>query len=140
MKRWIGSAVICVNEQAEVLMVRGEDSDKWSVPTGGIEQDETAEACCIREAKEETGYDIELVQHVFTKKAIIQGYDVTSYYYEGRVTGGDILLCDPDQTIVEVGWKTLSELRKIKHMYPEDRELIESVIQRKLVQLDMDKG
>lgn len=52
MKRWIGTAAICVNEKNEILMVlqgKKEEPKRWSVPCGGQEEGETLEECCIRE-------------------------------------------------------------------------------------------
>ncbi|PEK22795.1 DNA mismatch repair protein MutT [Bacillus pseudomycoides] len=52
MKRWIGTAAICVNEKNEILMVlqgKKEEPKRWSVPSGGQEEGETLEECYIRE-------------------------------------------------------------------------------------------
>ena len=128
MEKWSGSAAICMNEKKEVLMVRGKDSDLWAVPSGGLEIGETPEMCCIREVQEETGYDIEIIHKLFTKETKIKGIHVTTFYFEGKVIGGEILLNDPDGIIVEVGWKSLSEIKKLKHAYPEDLETISSIV------------
>lgn len=92
MECWIGSAAICVNEKTEVLMVRARDSDLWAVPSGGLEIGETPEVCCIREVKEETGYDIEIIRKLFTKETEIKGINVTTFYFEGVVIRGEVLL------------------------------------------------
>lgn len=52
MKRWIGTAAICINDRNEVLMVlqgKQEEEKLWSVPSGGLEEGEMLEECCIRE-------------------------------------------------------------------------------------------
>ncbi|MDN4607244.1 NUDIX hydrolase [Sporosarcina highlanderae] len=46
MKSWSGSAGICINEQKEMLMVRSVGTEKWAVPSGGIEVGESPEECC----------------------------------------------------------------------------------------------
>jgi 8-oxo-dGTP diphosphatase len=130
LESWVGCAAICVNEKMEVLMVRGKDSDLWAIPSGGLEIGETPEICCIREVKEETGYDIKIIQKLFTKKTEIKGTKVKTFYFEGEVTVGEILLNDPDGEVIEVDWKSLSEIKQLKHAYPEDLESIVGLIKR----------
>ena len=48
------------NEKGEVLLQRRGDSNKWGFPGGAIEIDETPQMAAIREAKEETGLDVEV--------------------------------------------------------------------------------
>lgn len=59
MNRWVGAAALCVNSDRQLLMVlqgKPEEEKRWSVPSGGKEEDETLEDYCIREVYEETGY------------------------------------------------------------------------------------
>ncbi|MEW5569952.1 NUDIX hydrolase [Rossellomorea marisflavi] len=60
-KTWNGSAGVCFNDKGEVLLVRGYNSTKWAIPSGGIEEDETPEACCVREMMEETGNPVKIL-------------------------------------------------------------------------------
>ncbi|TLS37261.1 NUDIX hydrolase [Pseudalkalibacillus caeni] len=124
MKSWKGSAAICVNDSGEVLMVRCKGDDGWAVPSGGIEEGENPEQCCIREVKEETGYDIALEQKLFTKQTEIKGIQVETHYFEAIVTGGEMKPDDPDDLVLEVGWKDLATLDKLSHTYPEDTEYL----------------
>ncbi len=133
LESWIGSAAICVNEKMEVLMVRGKGSDLWAVPSGGLEKGETSEICCIREVQEETGYDIEITRKLFTKETEIKGIKVRTFYFEGEVIGGEIMLNDPDGIIVEAEWKSLPEIKELKHAYPEDLESIVAVVNRQFL-------
>ena len=56
-------------------MVKSIASEAWAVPSGGIEEGESPEECCIREVKEETGYDVfEIVENLFIKEVEIKGY------------------------------------------------------------------
>ena len=48
------------NEKGEVLLQRRGDTDKWGFPGGAIELGETPQIAAIREAKEETGLDVEI--------------------------------------------------------------------------------
>ena len=47
------------NEKREVLLQRRGDSNKWGFPGGAIELGETPQMAAIREAKEETGLDVD---------------------------------------------------------------------------------
>lgn len=124
MERWSGSAGICINEQMEILMVKSFDSQGWAVPSGGIEEGETPEECCVREVKEETGYDVKVIEQINVKRTIIKGIQVTTYYFRVEKIGGSSGINDPDKIIVEADWKSLSELKTIDHAYPEDLELL----------------
>ncbi|PFM45737.1 hypothetical protein COC59_24845 [Bacillus cereus] len=49
---------VCINESGQLLMVlqgKPEKKKMWSIPSGGKEQRETLEECCIREIKEKNG-------------------------------------------------------------------------------------
>ncbi|MEK5481805.1 NUDIX hydrolase [Viridibacillus sp. FSL R5-0888] len=128
MKEWFGSAAICINENKEVLMVKGSNSDSWAIPSGGIEQGETPEECCIREVKEETGYDIVIEDSLFIKETEIKGYKVKTYYFKVKNTGESEGINDPDNIIVDADWKSLRDIRNIQHAYPEDLEVLEEFL------------
>ncbi|MUK87959.1 NUDIX domain-containing protein [Ornithinibacillus sp. L9] len=128
MKEWYGSAAICVSEDKKLLMVRGAGSDVWAVPSGGIEKGETPEECCVREVKEETGYDVEVIKSLFVKETEIKGINVKTYYFEVKKIGTSAGIKDPDNIIVEVDWKSHSELQRVKHVYTEDKSLLLRVL------------
>jgi ADP-ribose pyrophosphatase YjhB (NUDIX family) len=119
MKKWFGSAAICFNEKNEVLMVRG-GNERWAIPSGGIEKGETPEECCIREVKEETGYDVRIIEKLTVKETVIKGIEVKTHYFIVEKLGESSGLNDPDETIVEAAWIALSDLEDLAHMYPED--------------------
>ncbi|XXM72490.1 NUDIX hydrolase [Lysinibacillus sphaericus] len=124
MKQWFGSAAICINERNEVLMVRGNDSERWAIPSGGIEIGETPEECCIREVREETGYEVRIIEKLNIKETVIQGIEVKTHYFKVEKMGVSSGINDPDKTIAEAAWKSLSDIHKLDHLYPEDMETI----------------
>ncbi|MGE7925764.1 NUDIX hydrolase [Viridibacillus arvi] len=128
MKEWFGSAAICINENKEVLMVKGSNSESWAIPSGGIEQGETPEECCIREVKEETGYDIVIEDSLFIKETEIKGYKVKINYFKVKKTGESVGINDPDNIIVDAGWKSLRDIQNIQHAYLEDLEVLEEFL------------
>ncbi|WP_102027403.1 NUDIX hydrolase [Salirhabdus sp. Marseille-P4669] len=136
MRTWYGAAGICINEQNELLMVlqgKPEERKSWSVPSGGLEKNETFEECCIREVEEETGYVVEIEKKVKIKKGM-NCYDPIPYqvhYFLVSLTGGTKTIQDPDHLIYEIDWKSTEDLFNLLLTFPEDRsfliELLNSV-------------
>lgn len=55
------SAVI-VNDKNQILLLHRRDNNKWAIPGGTLEYNESIEQCLIREIKEETNLDIEIIK------------------------------------------------------------------------------
>ena len=94
IKKWFGSAAVCINEDKEFLKVKGINFKTWAIPSGGIEEGEV---------KEETGYDIVIEDNLFIKETEIKGYKLL-LQSEG--------IYDPDNIIVDAGWKSLRDIKK----------------------------
>ncbi|WP_025784436.1 NUDIX hydrolase [Sporosarcina sp. D27] len=124
MKRWLGSAGICFNERNELLMVKAHGSGEWSVPSGGIEEGESPEECCIREVKEETGYDVRIIEQLLVKETSIKGIEVKTYYFRIDTFGTSTGIQDPDGIIGATAWKSLPEVKTMSHAYPEDLDFL----------------
>ncbi len=60
------AAISIIFYEQKVLLIKRRDVPVWVLPGGGIEQDERPEDACVREAKEETGVDVEVVKKVGT--------------------------------------------------------------------------
>jgi len=131
MKSWIGSAGICINEHNEILMVRSFNSEEWAVPSGGIEEGESPEECCIREVKEETGYDVKIIEQLKMKEIIFNGIEAKINYFRVEKIGDSSGIKDPDQIVAEADWKSISEMKTIKHAYPEDVDFLLEILNRK---------
>lgn len=54
----VRGAAIFNNNMNKILLVKGTESDSWSFPRGKISKDENDIDCCIREVKEEIGFDL----------------------------------------------------------------------------------
>ncbi|WP_237146566.1 NUDIX hydrolase [Planococcus halocryophilus] len=133
MSNWKGAAGVCVNQENEVLLVLqgvpGEEK-KWTVPAGGVEEGETVEQCCVREFFEETGLTVRVVETLNTRAGEYEDSKVSFevVYFKVEVTGGEIVLHEEDEWIADVVWKPVSEIRELEMAYPDDAELIESLV------------
>jgi len=57
------SAVI-VDEADRILLIRRSDNGLWTIPGGAMEPGEDIAGCCLREVREESGVDVEIVRLV----------------------------------------------------------------------------
>ncbi|MGI2328488.1 NUDIX hydrolase [Planococcus sp. YIM B11945] len=125
MKKWIGAAGICLNGNNELLMVL-EGEGKWTVPTGGVNADETIEDCVIREIWEETGYIAEISEKLQVKTGVYEEIQIAyeAHYFLVTIIGGNAQIQDPDNLVLDIAWKTEAELRNLVMNYPEDRNYL----------------
>ncbi|MBA2870352.1 MULTISPECIES: NUDIX hydrolase [Bacillales] len=124
---WKGAAAVCVNELGQLLMVKQGKPDEqklWSVPSGGKEEHESFEQCCLRELFEETGYKGKIVRKLFEKKGHSFGIAVHVHYFEVEITGGKPTILDPDELIHDIRWISPEELSELPLSFPEDREFL----------------
>jgi ADP-ribose pyrophosphatase YjhB (NUDIX family) len=135
MGKWVGSAGICINDNGLILMVlQGKPDEKkvWSVPSGGLEKNESIEECCVREIREETGYEVKILKPLFIKEGMSYKISVEVHYFEVVVIGGQAQIQDPDQLIYEIAWKSVDEISDLELSFPEDRDVLINMINKKL--------
>ncbi len=92
------TAIVCRNESGELLLVKRSDPPcvgGWCLPGGFIEVGETAQAGALRELKEETGLEGNVLG-VIDVASRINGYwgDVLLIGFEVEVTGGELCAAD----------------------------------------------
>lgn len=81
-------------ENDEILLVQQKVSDKrnWSLPGGRVEQGETLQQGLIREMKEETGLDVEIVRLLYVCDVVASANTVVHITFLLRRVGGKIVL------------------------------------------------
>lgn len=75
-KVWLGVCAIIVNAEQKWLVVKKTYSGLkgvWSLPAGFVQAGETIDMAAVREAKEETGIDIEISGLVGFRSGVIRG-------------------------------------------------------------------
>lgn len=115
MKLQVGVKVLVQNESGEFLFLRRDVSfrpgapQKWDIPGGRINPDESLMAALGREVKEETGMSLEsadellAAQDIFVDKAEVHVVRLT---YRGKATG-DVKLSDEHDAFK---WMKLDEI------------------------------
>jgi 8-oxo-dGTP diphosphatase len=96
---------------------------KWALPSGYIEFEDDFLTAAIREVKEETGLDIEIVSILNVQSAFLPlEYHFLGIYLLARVIGGKL---NPEDDLEEVKWFSLSG--PLPEMaFPPDVDLIQT--------------
>ena len=72
---WLGAAGLAVNSNGQWLVVKkryGGLHGKWSLPAGFVQGNETIDQAALREVKEETGLDCELIGMIGFRSGVIR--------------------------------------------------------------------
>jgi len=90
----IAAAAAVLIEDGKILLARRASSvfpGRWYIPAGFCEADETIEEACVREAREETGLDVEAVALVDANSGFeVTGRPVVGVYFRVRRAGGEL--------------------------------------------------
>lgn len=71
--------IVISNEK--ILLTYEVNTDRWFIPGGGVEANESPEACCVREVAEETGCIVKTNQQYLTIKEYYEEWLFVSHYY-----------------------------------------------------------
>lgn len=103
----IGVFGIIKDEQDRVLLVLRNDYDLWNLPGGGLENGEAPWQGIIREVKEETGYDVEVIKlsGIYSKP---EKNDIV-FSFECKIIGGKMTL---NEEAKDIKYFSLHEIPK----------------------------
>lgn len=99
-------------KEGKILMSHERTHDCWTLPGGGIEEDESRESCCRREVLEETGYIVDVKDFFAT---VIEYYDdarYTHHYFICDIAGqGEISHTEYEKSVdAHPEWIEISKL------------------------------
>ncbi len=123
---WLGDFEFAVapviTDGANILLVKGREDGKWTVPGGFVEVGEDADAAGVREAKEETGLTIEIVKPLLLFKGAIEAplegkLDYYLVIQQSKVTGGRLGPVDTGE-ISDTRFFSLNDLMSIVSQGP----------------------
>lgn len=124
-----GVRVFILDSQNRLLLVRhtveNENREFWLLPGGGVEENEYSYDAAIREVKEETNIDIDVINLLFNlEEKTPFGLRCTNYFL-GEYKGGSLKLgLDPEfdddhQVLSGVRYFTKEEIQNLPSVYPE---------------------
>jgi 8-oxo-dGTP diphosphatase len=117
----LAAYAVIVDEQDRILLALWNEGSEpqWTMPGGGVEFEETVEEGVIRELREETGYDVELVGLLGVDSWVMPGerrvdgsgrpMKSVRVLFEARVVGGK-LTHEVDGTTDEARWIPLADV------------------------------
>ncbi len=92
----VGADAAIFNGRGEILLMQRSDDHKWCLPCGWVEPNESPAEAAVREAREETGLQVEVLQlvDVFTRRASVRygPHSMVAVVFLCRVTGGELTL------------------------------------------------
>lgn len=117
MEEGIRAAMVIKRDGKFLLVQEGHDGayGLWNWQQGKVEAEEGVEEAAIREAKEETGYEVSIVKKLsIVKDPFPNTREI--HVFLGEVTGGD--LQTPAGEIIQAKWFAPAELEEIKGLTP----------------------
>jgi 8-oxo-dGTP pyrophosphatase MutT (NUDIX family) len=108
--------VIIENDMGEILMIERSDNGNWAVPGGAIDLGESMSQAGVRETKEETGIDCEILdvlgiytdpKHIILYTSNGEARQEFSILLRGRATGGTPT---PSSESTQVHWIPQAQL------------------------------
>lgn len=118
-----GVRIILVKDRSVILVSHWYAPWAWTLPGGGVDRNETPEAAAIREAREETGFEVKtLAGEIGTYTGTMGKRDKVRVYYTGDFEGS--LSLRPNLEIMARSWFDMDNLPE--EVSPANRRRIES--------------
>ncbi|VWX37717.1 NUDIX domain-containing protein [Exiguobacterium oxidotolerans] len=111
----------------QLLMVKniGPSYSYYTLPGGTVEAGETLPEAAIREAKEETGFDVEVGDLLHVSEAFFPQVDehCLFFFFTSEIVGGAIGTVFPDE-IEEITWVSIPDAVRYMQLEPEYEHIL----------------
>lgn len=107
-----GVVLVRNHNEPEVLIIRRDYRDDWSLPKGKLEPGELAAVAAVRETLEETGYLVKLTAALTPIQYESSGKPKTVYYWSATELAFDSSVV-PNDEVTQMRWVTLSQAAKL---------------------------
>ena len=112
------AAAVAIVDGEKLLMLKRSDNKKWTMPGGTLDFGESLTDCAIREVKEESGLDVEIVDVIgtYTDPNIVVAYsdgEVRQEFtivYAGKFSGDKVVLDEESTDYKWVGFDEVANL------------------------------
>jgi len=117
----IGVRVLVEKDNKVLLIKRGKESSSgldigtWATPGGSLELNEKLEQGAIREVKEETGYDIEVINFIGVGEVVSDTKHFVNLFFLAKIVGGELKASTDAQ---DAKWINKSDLLKVENLRP----------------------
>jgi len=106
------SGCIIVNEKKEILVLFRKKHGHYELPGGKVEQGETIEQAALRECKEETGVNLELIRYIGHEDFEIEGKSFRSHNFLAKIKGNEKPYVTEPHIFESVMWLSTKEYDK----------------------------
>lgn len=129
------SCAVIVDSKGNVLLTKRysphnyEVHDKWQLPGGSVDLHEHPKTSAIREVREETGLEVEIVSdrpHIFSN-SFNNGVHVLLVIYKAAYKGGVVDISADLEETSDAQWFAVHEIENLE-LLPRTQEIIETVL------------
>ncbi len=105
----LGVFSVIFDTQKQILLAHRRDMDLWDLPGGGMNHGELPNEAAIREAKEETGFDVEIDRLMIVYSKPAPWDSDLGFVFLGHVIGGKAETSDESDDVRFFGINELPE-------------------------------
>lgn len=123
-------AQVYVKKDNKILMVQENKigkKEKWNMPAGKLEENETLIDAAIRETKEETNLDVHISGLIAIQESITEMGQLIIFYFKGEYISEEISF--NQEEISDVKWMTEKEIKDMDRTIIRGGETIDSILE-----------